>query len=50
MQIIQPVVKLVVSEVTDGVIQGIQRLINRVNIAFFQPLRRHVIAERTTLN
>ncbi len=50
MQIIQAVVKLVVAEVTHRVVQGVQRLIDRMNIALFQTFRRHVIAKRTTLN
>ncbi len=50
MQIIQPVVKLVVAEVTHRVVQGVQRLIDRMHIALFQTFRRHVIAKRTTLN
>ncbi|MNU76750.1 hypothetical protein D3C71_663090 [compost metagenome] len=49
-EIIQAVVKFMISKVADGVIQGIQRLVDRVDITLFQPFRRHVVAERTTLN
>ena len=44
MQILQTVVKFMVAEVADRVIQRIQRLINRVRFAGFQPFRRHVIS------
>ena len=49
-QVCQTVVEFVVTEVADGIVQGVHRFINRMNLAFFQPPRRHVIPERTALN
>ena len=49
-QEVEPVVKLVVTEVPHRIVQGIHRFIDRVNIALFQPLRRHIVAQRAALN
>ncbi|SAH82510.1 Uncharacterised protein [Enterobacter hormaechei] len=49
-QVFQAVVKFVVAQVADGIVQRIHCLINRMDLAFFQPLRRHVVSERAALN
>ncbi len=50
MQVIQTIVEFVIAEVTDAVIEQVHGLINRVNIALFQPFGRHVIAHRAALD
>ena len=50
MQVCQTVVEFMVAEVTDGIVQGVHRFINRMDLAFFQPPGRHVVPERTALN
>ena len=49
-QVFQAVVKFVVAQVADGIVQRIHCPINRMDLAFLQPLRRHVVAERAALN
>lgn len=50
MQEVEPVVKLVVAEVAHDIIQGIHRLVDRVNIALFQTLCGHIVTQRAALN
>ena len=49
-QVFKTIVEFVVTEVADGIIQGVHRFIHRVDLAFFQPLCRHVVTQRTPLN
>ena len=39
-----------VADVADHIVQRIHRLIDRMHVARFQPLGRHVVAERAALN
>ena len=49
-KVFQTVVEFVVAEVADGVIQGVHRFIDRMDLAFFQPPGRHVVPKRAALN
>ena len=50
MQVCQTVVEFMVSQIADGVIQGVHRLINRMHSPLFKSFCRHIVAQWATLN
>ncbi|CCJ99605.1 NADH pyrophosphatase [Cronobacter malonaticus 507] len=50
MQVIEAVIEFMVAEVADGVVQHVQRFVDRMHVAVFQALRGHVIAQRAALD
>ncbi len=50
MQIVQTIIKLMVAEVSNRVIQSVERFIDRVNVTVFESFCRHIIAQRAPLN